>query len=376
MNRAEYMRGYRQRMGVTDKRNTCVVCGSSFTARRGAKTCSPGCRQKSYREHVTDVGPVRAKPKEDKTMTESNSMTKSERTELPRNPMSIDIFDIPPHPAADAFPMMEEEELEELAADIKAHGLLMPLFVGHLDGKTVLVDGRNRREACRRAGVVPNHTVLSDWEDPINYILSANIARRHLNKGQRAMAVAKIWSVSDQTSRQISDQTKVSKTRLISASVVLKHAPDLASQVLLGHISLDNAYGEARIRKGRAETYEARFNALKAAAPDLAEMVTESQLNLEEAEAAYRERQERIHRNKVLLAQALHDLARHAYLLDPPHHDEILNLVAHEAELYKERNFGSIDEVLHALEVFAEHAGPLLARINELKAEKSHVEES
>jgi hypothetical protein len=84
MNRAEYMRGYRQRMGVTDKRNTCIVCGSSFTARRGAKTCSSGCRQKFYRERVMDVGPVRAKPEEDKTMTESNSMTKGERTELGR----------------------------------------------------------------------------------------------------------------------------------------------------------------------------------------------------------------------------------------------------------------------------------------------------
>ncbi len=43
---------------------------------------------------------------------------------------------------------------------------------------------------------------------------------------------------------------------------------------------------KARIRKGRAETYEARFNALKAAAPDLAEMVIEEKLSLEEAEAA------------------------------------------------------------------------------------------
>jgi hypothetical protein len=74
MNRAEH----------TDKRNTCVVCGSSFTARRGAKTCSSGCRQKFYRERVTDMGPVRAKPEKDKTMTESNSMTKGERTEIGR----------------------------------------------------------------------------------------------------------------------------------------------------------------------------------------------------------------------------------------------------------------------------------------------------
>jgi hypothetical protein len=82
MNRAEHMRGDRQKVGVTDKRSTCVVCGSSFTARRGAKTCSPGCRQKFYRERVTDVGPVRAKPKEDKTITKGNSMTKGDRAEL------------------------------------------------------------------------------------------------------------------------------------------------------------------------------------------------------------------------------------------------------------------------------------------------------
>jgi hypothetical protein len=36
------------------KRNTCVVCGISFIARQGAKTCSPGCKQKSYRARVTD----------------------------------------------------------------------------------------------------------------------------------------------------------------------------------------------------------------------------------------------------------------------------------------------------------------------------------
>jgi hypothetical protein len=36
------------------KRNTCVVCGISFIARQGAKTCSPGCKQKSYRARVTN----------------------------------------------------------------------------------------------------------------------------------------------------------------------------------------------------------------------------------------------------------------------------------------------------------------------------------
>jgi hypothetical protein len=32
----------------------CVVCGAPFTARRGARTCSSRCRQRSYRRRVTD----------------------------------------------------------------------------------------------------------------------------------------------------------------------------------------------------------------------------------------------------------------------------------------------------------------------------------
>ena len=47
-----------RRSGVTDainNRNTGIVCGRDFIARRGAKTCTPGCRQKAYRRRrVTD----------------------------------------------------------------------------------------------------------------------------------------------------------------------------------------------------------------------------------------------------------------------------------------------------------------------------------
>jgi hypothetical protein len=169
----------------------------------------------------------------------------------------VDIFGIPVHPAAEVFPMMEEEELEELSLDIKDNGLQQLLMVHELDGESVLVDGRNRREACQRAGVVPDY-VLLDGQDPVAYILSANIHRRNLSKGQRAMAVAKISPGSQQGKRTSIKTIEVSPGYVSHARIVLQHAPDLANAVLMGHLSLDNAYDEARIRKGRAETYEAR----------------------------------------------------------------------------------------------------------------------
>jgi ParB-like chromosome segregation protein Spo0J len=53
------------------------------------------------------------------------------------------------HPAADLFPFMSDDELAELAVDIRAHGLLEPIVL--LDG--LVLDGRNRLRACEAAGV-------------------------------------------------------------------------------------------------------------------------------------------------------------------------------------------------------------------------------
>jgi hypothetical protein len=55
------------------------------------------------------------------------------------------------HPACLAFPLLPEEELQELAEDIKLRGLLHPIVVFH--GQ--ILDGRNRLAACEVAGVAP-----------------------------------------------------------------------------------------------------------------------------------------------------------------------------------------------------------------------------
>ena len=46
---------------------------------------------------------------------------------------------------------------------------------------------RNRLKACKLAGVEPRFEDLNG-QDPAAFIVSANIERRHMTKGQRAMA--------------------------------------------------------------------------------------------------------------------------------------------------------------------------------------------
>lgn len=92
------------------------------------------------------------------------------------------------HPAANLFPMVEGEEFRELCADIKERGLAQPITIW-TDG--TLLDGRNRLMACFATN---QEVVLDQYEgdDPVQFSLSANLHRRHLNPGQRAVVALKV----------------------------------------------------------------------------------------------------------------------------------------------------------------------------------------
>jgi ParB/RepB/Spo0J family partition protein len=184
------------------------------------------------------------------------------------------------HPVADLFPMMSDDELTELATDIKANGQIHPIIIDN----DIIIDGRNRLEACNRAGIQPTFAELNG-QDPVAFILSANIARRHLSKGQQAMAVAKALLLSNKTQTQAAKQTQVSQTRIAQASIVLQYAPDLADGVLSGALALNVAYEQAQKRKDQSSSTDEALKRLHKESPELADLVVEERMSLGEAEA-------------------------------------------------------------------------------------------
>ena len=85
------------------------------------------------------------------------------------------------HPVAALFPMLTDDELADMAADISERGLIHPVV---LDAEGRILDGRNRYAACKLAGVEPRFETY-DGEDPGGYALSVNVTRRNLRPGQR-----------------------------------------------------------------------------------------------------------------------------------------------------------------------------------------------
>lgn len=95
------------------------------------------------------------------------------------------------HPAAELFPMMAAADFAALRDDIAEHGLRDPVIVY----KGQLLDGRNRHKACEELGVEVDSYAVDDHDiggDPVAYVISANLRRRHLTEGQRGMVALEL----------------------------------------------------------------------------------------------------------------------------------------------------------------------------------------
>jgi hypothetical protein len=165
------------------------------------------------------------------------------------------------HPAADLFPLLSEQELKELAEDIRKNGLQQPITVSiesiYIDEATkptsydCLIDGRNRLDALASLGWLrfrtrsktfdnfvqagqfeislsarPSNLPLfgiqwqplerlyfDELEDVYSFVLSVNVHRRHLTAEQKRELIAKLLKADPSKSdRQIAELSKASPT--------------------------------------------------------------------------------------------------------------------------------------------------------------------
>ena len=201
-------------------------------------------------------------------------------------------IDLPVHPSAALFPLLPPDELDELAESIRENGLQDPIVMQ----RGVMLDGRNRYAACKLAKVEPT---VTEFEGDANaYIIAANINRRHMNAGQRAMAVAMIRPEANRGGRgkTIQELEGFAPSRISEARVVLKHTPAAAALVLQGSKPLASAAAEARSMRDAKKWYEQKFNDFQHAEPTLANRVTAGEVSLLEAQKLAEENATRLDR--------------------------------------------------------------------------------
>lgn len=92
------------------------------------------------------------------------------------------------HPYTAEYPLLPEDELAGLAADIAENGLSRPLTI---DQHGRLIDGQNRLAACARAGVEPQFTVVEFADDAAvaAYVSTQNDQRRFESSGVKWLRI-------------------------------------------------------------------------------------------------------------------------------------------------------------------------------------------
>ncbi len=165
------------------------------------------------------------------------------------------------HEAANIFPL-DEEHLGSLAKDIEDRGLQFPIEI--LDGK--IIDGRRRWLACEKAGVEPD-IIETDTDDPIGYVLSLNLHRRHLTVSQASMCAQRAREMYDDAAKdrqeelgrthgvdpsgqmslrgqardKVGDVFGISGKSVDRAKRVIKGIPQLATAVDAGMLTVNKA---------------------------------------------------------------------------------------------------------------------------------------
>ena len=162
---------------------------------------------------------------------------------------------IPFHLLAKIFPLMEGEAFADLVEDISAHGLHEPIVL--YEGK--ILDGRNRYLASKAAEVAPRFETYTG-SDPLGFVISKNLHRRHLTESQRAMVAANLATmrqgartdlspIGEMSQSQAAELLNVGKRSVDRAKIVLSEgSPELIQAVQAGELSVSGA--EERIRRG------------------------------------------------------------------------------------------------------------------------------
>lgn len=155
------------------------------------------------------------------------------------------------HPLCALFPRMSDEEYKALCEDIRRNGLRQPIII--FEGK--ILDGVNRNNACLELGIEPE-IVQFEGNDPLAFVLSLNLRRRHLTAGQQAaiVAAATDWQKAQPkgkpkmanvghlaTVEQRAARSGASRNTQKMADKVAKADPELAKKVAHGEVTLPQA---------------------------------------------------------------------------------------------------------------------------------------
>ncbi len=137
-----------------------------------------------------------------------------------------------------------EEELQELSASIKLHGILQPLLVRPIDGgKYEIVAGERRYRAAKAAGLKKVPVIVKDLTDKESFELAIieNVQRDDLNPIEEAEAYQRLVDEFGLTQLEVADRVGKDRVTISNAIRLLKLPREVLALVQDGSLSAGHA---------------------------------------------------------------------------------------------------------------------------------------
>ena len=143
------------------------------------------------------------------------------------------------------------EELAELAASIRVHGVLQPVIVSRDGDHYVLIAGERRWRAARAAGLTTVPVVVREItpQARLELALIENVQRQDLTPLEEAAAYRQLVDVHGLTQDAVAERVGKSRVAVANALRLLQAAPAVRAALAEGRISA----GHARALLGCAE---------------------------------------------------------------------------------------------------------------------------
>lgn len=137
-----------------------------------------------------------------------------------------------------------EDELDELAASIRAHGIIQPLVVRRRsEGGYELIAGERRWRASQRAPLLEVPIVVQDVDpkEAFERALVENIQRADLNAIEEAEAYSRLVEQFGYTQEQVAERVGKDRSTVANSLRLLKLPPSVRGHVEEGRLSMGHA---------------------------------------------------------------------------------------------------------------------------------------
>lgn len=160
---------------------------------------------------------------------------------VPQTGSEIDIDLIDPNPEQPRT-HFDPRELEDLAASIRANGIVQPIVIRPHGGRYQIVAGERRWRAAQQAGLRRAPVVVKEIPDDklLELALVENIQRQELNPIEEANAYRKLIDRIGLTQEQVAERVGKERSLIATTMRLLKLPNDVQRYLVEGKLALSH----------------------------------------------------------------------------------------------------------------------------------------